>query len=95
MVGKYNTALILLENGADFKKPLFFRPEENRDIFLVDLLREDLVDLETEEYRDKMKIAVYLKGKGVDYRATPIPEFVRKKAQENHPDNWKKYLEKY
>jgi len=95
MVGKYNTALLLLQDGADYTKPLFFRPEENRDIYLVDLLREDLVDLDTGEYRDKMKIVAFLKGKGIDYRATPIPEFVRKRAQENHPSDWKEYLERY
>ena len=52
LVRKYNTALLLLQNGADYTKPLFFRPEENRDIYLVDLLREALVDLDTGEHRD-------------------------------------------
>ena len=42
-----------------------------------------------------MKVVEFLKGKGIDYRAVPIPEFVRKRAQENHPNDWKEYLEKY
>jgi len=95
LVRKYNTALLLLQHGADYKKPLFFSPEENRDFYLVDVMRGDLVDLGTNEHYDKMKVVEFLKGKGIDYRAVPIPEFVRKRAQRSHPNDWKEYLEKY
>jgi ankyrin repeat protein len=95
MVDKLNTALFLLQNGADYKQSIFYRPDENREMYLVDVLREDLFDVDTEEYKDKMKVVEYLKEKGIDYRATPIPEFIKKKARENYPGSWQQYLEKY
>ncbi len=95
LVDKLGTALILLEHGADYKQPIFYRPEENREIYLADLLREQMFDLDTEQYTEKMKVVGFLKGKGVDYKAIPIPDFIRKKAQENYPGKWQDYLEKY
>jgi len=95
LVRKFNTALLLLQNGADYTKPLFFSPDENRDMYLVDVMRGELVDLGTNEYQDKMKVVAFLKEKGIDYRAAPIPELVRKRAQQSHPNDWKEYLEKY
>lgn len=95
LVDKLNIAFILLVNGADYKQPIFYRPEENREMYLVDVLREELVDLDTDEYKDKMKVVGFLKEKGINYRATPIPEFIKKKAQENYPGSWREYLEKY
>lgn len=95
MVGEYDVAFFLLKNGADYKLPIFYRVEENREIYLVDLLREILLDLNTDEYKNKMQIVIFLKSKGIDYRATPIPEYIKKKAQEKYPKNWREYLEKY
>lgn len=95
LVDKLNTALFLLQNGADYKQPLFYRPEENREMYLVDMLREEMCDLDTGEHNDKMKVVEFLKEKGIDYSATPIPEFIKKKAQENYPGSWQQYLEKY
>jgi len=95
MQERYEVALYLLENGADYKNPIFFKEEQNRDMYLVDVLREDFFELDTEEYKYKMQIVDFLKSKGIDYRATPIPEYIKKKAQEEYPNNWKEYLEKY
>jgi ankyrin repeat protein len=95
MVYKYNTALYLLEHGADYKQPIFYRPEENRQMYLVDMLREYFVDLDTGDHKYKMKAVEFLKGKGIDYKSTPIPEFIKKKAQEEYPKSWQEYLEKY
>jgi hypothetical protein len=95
LVDKLGVALFLLENGADYKQPIFFRPEENREMYLVDVLREEMFDLDSEQYKDKMKVVEFLKGKGIDYRAMPVPDFIKKKAQENYPGSWKDYLEKY
>lgn len=95
LVDKMGTVLFLLEHGADYKQPIFFRPEENREMYLVDVLREEMFDLDVEEHRDKMKVVLFLKGKGIDYKTTPIPDFIKKKAQENYPRTWKEYLEKY
>lgn len=92
---RYNIAFYLLENGADYKKPIFFREDQNREMYLVDVLREDFFGLGTDEYKYKMQIVEFLKTKGIDYRATPIPDYIKKKAQEEYPKTWQKYLEKY
>lgn len=92
---RYNIAFYLLENGADYKKPIFFREDQNREMYLVDVLREDFFGLGTDEYKYKMQIVEFLKSKGIDYRATPIPDYIKKKAQEEYPKTWQKYLEKY
>lgn len=104
---EYNVVMYLLMNGADYKRPIFYRPDysipvekqdpndKGKPMYLVDVLREAFLDLDTEEYEYKMKIVDFLKSKGIDYRATPIPEYIKKKAQENYPNNWQEYLEKY
>lgn len=107
MVKKYDVAIFLLQNGADYKQPIFYRPDysvpselqepndKGKPMYLVDVLREDFMDLDTEEYKYKMQIVAFLKSKGIDYRKAPIPDYIKKKAQENYPDSWKEYLEKY
>jgi len=95
MVSRYEIALYLLKEGADYKQPIFFKEEQNRDMYLVDVLREDFFDLDTDKYKYKMGIVDFLKSKSINYKATPIPEYIKKKAQENYPDNWQEYLEKY
>ncbi|WP_026997368.1 ankyrin repeat domain-containing protein [Flectobacillus major] len=104
---RYNIVLYLLENGADYKQPIFFRPaygihsdqqdskDKGKSIYLVDMLREDFFELDTDEYKYKMQIVDFLKTKGIDYRTTPIPEYIKKKAQEEYPNSWQEYLEKY
>lgn len=95
LTGKYNIALSLLEKGADYKAPIFYREEENKDMYLLDVLREAFVDLDTDDHKYKMEIVSFLENKGVSYKNAPIPDFIKKKAQENYPNDWKNYLEKY
>lgn len=107
MVDNLDISYFLLKSGADYKRPIFYRPDlsipaENRlsndkgePIYLVNMLREMLLDLDTDEYKYKMKIVYFLKTKGIDYRAVPIPEYIKKKAKDNYPNNWREYLEKY
>lgn len=103
MTERYNVSVYLLQNGADYKQPIFYRPGDSSDynatedkpMYLVDVLREDFFEFDTSEYKYKMQIVDFLKSKGIDYRATPIPDYIKKKAQENYPNSWQKYLEKY
>lgn len=95
MQNNYAIALYLLEKGADYTQPIFYREDERVDMYLVDVLREDPVDLYTDQHKYKMQIVDFLKSRGIDYRSSPIPDHIRKQAQENHPDNWQEYLEKY
>lgn len=107
MQKKYEVSYYLLQNGADYRRPIFYRPDysipvekqdpndKGKPMYLVDVLREAFLDFDTDEYRYKMQIVDFLKTKGIDYRATPIPDYIKKKAQEEYPNNWKEYLEKY
>lgn len=95
MTDRYNVAIYLIENSADYKQPIFYRLEEDKPMYLVDVLREDFFELDTDEYKYKMQIVDFLKSKSIYYRSTPIPEYIKKKAQENYPDNWQEYLDKY
>ena len=67
----------------------------SRWLYLVDVLRESFLDFRLDEYKYKMKIVDFLKSKGVDYRSTPIPEYIKKRAQEEYPKTWQEHLEKY
>ena len=100
---RYDVAFYLLKNGADYKQPIFYRPgnsvpyrpEEDKPMYLVDVFREDFFDLGTDQYKYKMQIVDFLMSKGIDYRATPIPDYIKEKAQEKYPKTWQRYLEKY
>lgn len=107
IIDRYEISYYLLQNGADYKRPIFYRPDysipsekqnpndKGKPMYLVDVLREDFFEFDTDEYNYKMKIVDFLKSKGIDYRASPIPEYIKKKAQENYPNSWQEYLEKY
>lgn len=107
MIGRYDVVIYLLQNGADFKTPIFYRPDytipsdsknaanRGKAMYLVDLLRENFSDFETNEYKYKMQVVAYLKKNGIDYRNAPIPNFIKSKAQEKYPNNWRQYLDKY
>ena len=107
MTESYNVSIFLLQHGADYKRPAFYRPDysipsENRDpndkgkpMYIVDVLREDFFELGTDKYEYKMEIVDFLKRKGIDYRAAPIPDYIKKKAQEYYPTTWREYLKKY
>lgn len=107
IIDRYEISYYLLQNGADYKRPIFYRPDysipsekqnpndKGKPMYLVDVLREDFFEFDTDEYKYKMKIVDFLKSKGIDYRAIPIPEYIKKKAQEEYPKTWQEYLEKY
>jgi hypothetical protein len=74
MVGEYEVSYYLLQNGADYKRPVFYRPDysiptENQDpndkgkpMYLIDVLKEDVSDTDTVEYKYKMLIIDFLKA---------------------------------
>lgn len=103
MQDRYDVAIFLLKSGANYTRPVFYRPSDNADynpnenqpMYLVDVLREDFFELDSQEYKYKMEIVDFLKDKGIDYSKTPIPDYIKKKAMENYPSNWQEYLQKY
>lgn len=107
IIDRYEISYYLLQNGADYKRPIFYRPDysipselqdpndKGKPMYLVDVLREDFFEFDTDEYKYKMKIVDFLKSKGIDYRSSPIPDYIKRKAQEEYPNSWQEYLEKY
>ena len=75
MVDEYKVAYYLLQNGADYNRPIYYRfdnsvPIEKKDpkdkgkpMYLWDVLKEDLSEFSTSEYKYKMLIIDFLKSK--------------------------------
>lgn len=103
MQDRYDVTIYLLKSGVNYLRPIFYRPsddidnnpKEDKPIYLIDLLREDFFELDSQEYKYKMKVVKFLKSKGVDYSKAPIPDYIKKKAFENYQDSWQEYLQKY
>lgn len=58
------------------------------DYIILYKLREMFFDLNSKNYQEKMKLVAYLKGQGLDYWSTPVPERFRNRYT-------KEYLSKY
>ncbi|MBO9202428.1 MULTISPECIES: ankyrin repeat domain-containing protein [Niastella] len=91
----YDVLLFLLQNGVDYKLPITYNETQHKTYYLVDELRFFMPDLGSKDHQLKKQVVDYLKTRGVDCNAVPISEFVKKKAQRLHPNNWQQYLEKY
>jgi hypothetical protein len=89
----YDIVLYLLREGADYNVPILNR--EGKDFYLPDMLREAVLPLNSEEYKQKMKVVEFLDQKGINYRKISVPDFVVEEAKKKYPDNWQEYLQKY
>jgi len=93
--------LYLLEQGIDYKQQLGTASGENYNtkneypLYIADKLRFKSFPLDSEKYKQKMKVVAFLKKNGIDYRATPIPLAAYNEAKKMYPKNWEAYLEKY
>jgi hypothetical protein len=81
------TRYLLIEKGADFRKP-FGKTIGGKEITITDLLRTLVFPLNSEKHEVKMEIVNYLKYKGMDYWQAPIPEYYYKHYS-------KEFLSKY
>lgn len=95
MTNKYDVTLYLLQHGANYSAPLFFRKHESKEVYLIDILREVLFEIDSPLHKKKMKIVEFLRSKGIEYNDSPIPEYIKEKAQKKYPLSWKDYLKKY
>ncbi|BDA77553.1 hypothetical protein LPTSP3_g04830 [Leptospira kobayashii] len=93
--------LYLLENGIEYKHQLGtasgknYNTKEEYPLFIADKLRFNTLPLNSEQYKQKMKVVAFLKKNGIDYRATPIPLAAINEAKRLYPNNWEDYLDKY
>lgn len=83
---------LIFDQKVDFRTLKYpmdskFHPGEYEILYRLRKLR---FDLNTENYKEKMKLVAYLKTQGLDYWKTPIPENIA-----NNPSFTKEYLSKY
>lgn len=91
--GYYDVSLLLLEHGADYTKPL--AKGVDGPLYIIDLLRGDLTELNTTKHFYKEKVIEFLKKHNVDYRNSPIPSYTLERIKKQYPDTWQEYIEKY
>lgn len=92
---KLNVVIYLLNSGADYKTPIFYNSDDKREVYLVDELRKETFDLNSEQYKSKMEIVAFLLQKGIDYKKAPIPEYIERRIKNKYPNNWQEYLDRY
>ena len=75
LLRNYEVTYYLLLCGADYKKPIFYRPDysiplENSDpndkgepIYLLDILKDDSVEFGTKQYKYKLLIEKFIKDR--------------------------------
>lgn len=61
----------------------------------VQLLRNIVFPLDTEEYKLKQSIIQEFLTQDIDYYSEPIPQNVIEYAKQNYPDSWEEYLKVY
>lgn len=78
MVHNYKVSYYLLQNGANYQRPVFYRqdysiPKKNRDpadkgkpVYLLDALKENVSETFTNTHKYKMLIVDFLKSKGIE-----------------------------
>lgn len=94
----FDTALYLLERGADYKRLVADRSqytEGGQKVYLVHILREKIVPLESIQYRQKMQVVDFLLQKGINYRNEPIPSAIQEKIKLLYPAHYQDYLNRY
>ena len=91
----YEIALYLLKNGADYKIPMFRQVDPDVNVYLVDVLRRDLFELDSDKHKLKMEIVDFLQHKGIDYRSTPVPDYIKKQVMAAYGNAWQSYLDRY
>jgi ankyrin repeat protein len=94
MMDKYDVALYLLEQGADYKN-LMYKMVDGEEVYILKALRKSIFDLNTVEYQQKLKVIDFLRSKGLNYANEPIPSWILNDIKEKYPNNWDEYRTKY
>ena len=58
-------------------------------------MKDYLIDLESEEYKYKLKVIDFLERHGVDYRGVVPSKKTIEMAKRQYPDSWEEYLKVY
>lgn len=91
--GSPDIALYFISLGLDYN--VKFEYSNGSESSILSLLRNNIFDLDSEEYKSKMKLVKFLQSKGLDYWKEPIDEQTLKQIKHFHPDDWEEYIKKY
>jgi len=89
----FDIIVYFLQRDINCKIPIFTRNE--KIFYIQDVLREEVLPLDSKEYQQKLEIVKLLKQKGIDYKIVPIPDFIIKRVKKIYSKNWEDYLSKY
>ncbi|MFN0290110.1 ankyrin repeat domain-containing protein [Pedobacter helvus] len=92
--GQFDITLYLLQQGARYDG-VMYKTVQGESIYILGALRSKVIDLNTDEYKQKRKVISFLKAKGLDYEKEPIPDYIEKDIEKKHPNNSQEYLSKY
>ncbi|WP_314244737.1 ankyrin repeat domain-containing protein [Empedobacter tilapiae] len=91
---QYEIAYYLLEQGA-FYNGIMYKTVQGDSIYILGALRRKVIDINTNEYKQKMKVVSFLKTKGLDYEKEPVPNYIKENIKKKYPNNWQEYLKNY
>lgn len=89
---------LIVEKKAKISEPYYSMFEDvdpNQKFFPVEILRDWIYALDSEEYKIKMEIVEEFARQGVNYWDTEIPEYTLNLIKKRYPDTWEEYIEKY
>lgn len=87
---RLDVVLYLLQHGADYKR-VIYKMFNGHDVYILEALRKCVLDLQLPDYRKKLEVIAFLKGKGLDYYKEPIPDYILKEIKKKYPKNWEDY----
>ena len=93
--------LYLLKHGADYKWRLEEYDGEGNPYYedILYKLRQSVFRLDSQQYKDKLKVIKFLKDRGLDYWKFPIPEYViddiKKQIKPKNNAELQYYLKRY
>lgn len=91
---KMDVILYLLQKGADYNL-MMYEMVDGHKVYILEALRKCIIDLESEQYKSKLEVIKFLKGKGLDYSKEPIPEYILRDIKKKYPKDWDDYIKKY
>ena len=91
---QFDIALYLLEQGARYDG-IMYKMAQGDSVYILGSLRRGIVDMNTDEYKQKREVISFLKAKGLDYDEEPIPDYIERDIKKKYPNNWQEYLQKY
>ena len=101
VLDRMDIVLYLLKHGADYKWRLEEYDGEGNPYYedILYRLRQSVFRLDSQEYKDKLKVIKFLKDRGLDYWKSPIPEYVidviKKQIKPKNNAELQYYLKRY